>query len=241
MRPNALPEAFSGRPRKPSLPESQAGVAQVDSRNAGPTTYFMASEEEVEQSLAGSAETVGESSSYGVQSLADTIDFSSKERRRSESQGSRNASRRRSTIKPAASVESSIQPSSATAHEHPSPVDSTSRQSPAAMEPLASPFLTSPADGSLPSSPKSTSTQSMKQLDEVSIADDTGSQAIMSSEEEEDAVEPSIGIHDAAPQLIMPSIKMPSRRPFTDRGRQMGRFKVMVAGGKSTFASFIWS
>ncbi|KAH9898838.1 Septin-domain-containing protein [Xylariomycetidae sp. FL2044] len=33
-----------------------------------------------------------------------------------------------------------------------------------------------------------------------------------------------------APQLVMPSIKMPSRRPFTDVGRQMGRLKIMVAG-----------
>ncbi|KAK4123647.1 hypothetical protein N657DRAFT_690358 [Parathielavia appendiculata] len=34
----------------------------------------------------------------------------------------------------------------------------------------------------------------------------------------------------SAPQLIMPSIKMPSRRPFTDVGKRMGRLKVLVAG-----------
>jgi hypothetical protein len=34
----------------------------------------------------------------------------------------------------------------------------------------------------------------------------------------------------SAPQLIMPSIKMPSRRPFTDEGKRMGRLKVLVAG-----------
>ncbi|KAL0473864.1 Septin domain-containing protein [Neurospora intermedia] len=32
------------------------------------------------------------------------------------------------------------------------------------------------------------------------------------------------------PQLIMPSIKMPSRRPFTDQGKSMGRLKVLIAG-----------
>jgi hypothetical protein len=32
------------------------------------------------------------------------------------------------------------------------------------------------------------------------------------------------------PQLVMPSIKMPSRRPFTDEGKRMGRLKVLVAG-----------
>ncbi|KAK4032222.1 hypothetical protein C8A01DRAFT_50937 [Parachaetomium inaequale] len=34
----------------------------------------------------------------------------------------------------------------------------------------------------------------------------------------------------SAPQLVMPSIKMPSRRPFTDDGKRMGRLKVLVAG-----------
>ncbi|KAK4197425.1 hypothetical protein QBC40DRAFT_232138 [Triangularia verruculosa] len=34
----------------------------------------------------------------------------------------------------------------------------------------------------------------------------------------------------SAPQLIMPSIKMPSRRPFTEEGKQMGRLKVLIAG-----------
>lgn len=30
----------------------------------------------------------------------------------------------------------------------------------------------------------------------------------------------------------MPSITMPSRRPFTDRGKRLGRFKILVAGRK---------
>lgn len=34
----------------------------------------------------------------------------------------------------------------------------------------------------------------------------------------------------SAPQLIMPSIKMPSRRPFTETGKAMGRLKVLIAG-----------
>ena len=33
-----------------------------------------------------------------------------------------------------------------------------------------------------------------------------------------------------APQLVMPSIKMPSRRPFTAEGKRMGRLKVLIAG-----------
>ncbi|KAI0019021.1 Septin-domain-containing protein [Xylariomycetidae sp. FL0641] len=34
----------------------------------------------------------------------------------------------------------------------------------------------------------------------------------------------------SAPQLVMPSIQMPKRRPFTDAGRNMGRLKVLIAG-----------
>ncbi|KAI0180835.1 Septin-domain-containing protein [Hypoxylon sp. FL1284] len=34
----------------------------------------------------------------------------------------------------------------------------------------------------------------------------------------------------AAPQLVMPSLKMPSRRPFTETGKSLGRLKVLFAG-----------
>lgn len=40
----------------------------------------------------------------------------------------------------------------------------------------------------------------------------------------------------SAPQLIMPSIRMPSRRPFTEEGKRIGRLKVLVAGDSGTLA-----
>ncbi|KAL2159557.1 hypothetical protein VTH06DRAFT_2126, partial [Thermothelomyces fergusii] len=43
-------------------------------------------------------------------------------------------------------------------------------------------------------------------------------------------IPPSMADSGSAPQLVMPSIKMPSRRPFTDDGKRMGRLKVLVAG-----------
>jgi len=33
-----------------------------------------------------------------------------------------------------------------------------------------------------------------------------------------------------APQLIMPEITIPSRRPFTDKGKRIGKLKVLIAG-----------
>jgi hypothetical protein len=35
---------------------------------------------------------------------------------------------------------------------------------------------------------------------------------------------------DSAPQLIMPTLAIPSRRPFTDTGKAMGRLKILFAG-----------
>jgi hypothetical protein len=43
---------------------------------------------------------------------------------------------------------------------------------------------------------------------------------------------PAVSMMDSgsAPQLVMPSIKMPSRRPFTVEGKGIGRLKLLVAG-----------
>lgn len=38
------------------------------------------------------------------------------------------------------------------------------------------------------------------------------------------------GMLDSAPQLVMPSINMPSRRPFTETGKNLGRLKILLAG-----------
>jgi hypothetical protein len=84
---------------------------------------------------------------------------------------------------------------------------------------------------SLPSTPKSTSTRSFKPLDDVSITDELGTNQVIVSgaDADDDAIE-SPGLVDSSSQLIMPSIRMPSRRPFTERGKRISRFKVLVAG-----------
>jgi hypothetical protein len=83
---------------------------------------------------------------------------------------------------------------------------------------------------SLPSSPKSISNQSLRPLDDISITDETNSQAIASGDEEERVHGSPRFAPSGATQFIMPSIKMPSRRPFTERGKAMGRFKVLLTG-----------
>lgn len=65
-----------------------------------------------------------------------------------------------------------------------------------------------------------------------SFLDDlTGSQAFSVDTDSDNSNEDSTMMASgAAPQLIMPSIKLPSRRPFTDTGKAMGRLKVLIAG-----------
>ena len=106
---------------------------------------------------------------------------------------------------------------------HPRSTNPTSR-------PVTPHLSTSPIPSSSDmSSPKSTSERSFRNSEPDLIIDDGGSQAIMSSEDEDNELSSEVLV--SAPQLIMPSIKMPSRRPFTENGKTMGRLKVLFAGG----------
>jgi hypothetical protein len=66
--------------------------------------------------------------------------------------------------------------------------------------------------------------------------DDVASQAIVSSGDEEGNPDTEMLDSGSAPQLVMPSIKMPSRRPFTEKGKNMGRLKVLIAGDSGKLA-----
>lgn len=84
----------------------------------------------------------------------------------------------------------------------------------------------------LPGTPTSVSLHSLKLSDEESALDDVTSQVITSSGEEEYEVEGELpqAALSSFPQLVMPSIQMPTRRPFTTKGKTMGKLKVLVAG-----------
>ena len=87
-------------------------------------------------------------------------------------------------------------------------------------------------ESAMPSTPRSASPKSFRLSDEEqSIASDSGSQAIQSSsgDENEGATE-SPSKDEAMPQLVMPSISMPARRPFTENGKRVGRLKIMIVG-----------
>lgn len=96
------------------------------------------------------------------------------------------------------------------------------------------PIMSVPSVMSTP--PRSASMASLKLSDEESILDDSTSQAIASSEDEEDEEVDAQHIRlESFPQLVMPSIQMPTRRPFTTKGKAMGKLKLMVAGRTGMF------
>lgn len=207
----------SGDPPAPSWAESGSGV---------PTSFFLARE-------TGDDMLSSRDSNFGVQSLEDTIgaaDLSSsndESYRRDASESADPTLKRRTTLKPSDllhRIDRLDTPLS----------KSISRASPTPSRPLT-PFNLNDDPSSIPSSPKSVSSRSFKPLDDISITDEISSQALVSSGDEDT---PEINEHthhgmgDSSSQLIMPSIRMPSRRPFTERGKKIGRFKILVAGSK---------
>ncbi|GIK00602.1 hypothetical protein Aspvir_004629 [Aspergillus viridinutans] len=245
MRP-PVPEVSMPRSRKSSIEQPW-----TDPRTTAPATFFLArSHTQHSDELSLEDSDVSKECMYGVQSLEDSVHeatISSSQNIFDRSLGDRLSSgpavadlrpdisldinengnedengvdapplgRRRSTIRQFDTLrtEVSLQPPSDRASSRP-------------LTPL------NPDEpSSLPSSPKSVSNQSMKHLDDISITDDLSSHAVGSEDEGNDAREaPNSAGFDSTSQLIMPSIRMPSRRPFTDRGKTMGRFKVLIAG-----------
>ncbi|KAF2420120.1 hypothetical protein EJ08DRAFT_738698 [Tothia fuscella] len=108
--------------------------------------------------------------------------------------------------------------------------------------PTSQPFtplqIESPFPGStLGSTPKSGSFRSLRLSDEEESSADGGSQAVHSSGDEKDDIHQK-GNHGLdfsdAPELVMPSLSMPQRRPFTEKGRRMGRVKMLFAGSRGS-------
>jgi hypothetical protein len=217
MRPTHPLDRHDNRSRKSSITDHNPANRQ----HAGPTTFFLARGAD---SLRSSPDTDrrSESSADASGSLQESLEEAGRRSKqitpRSQEPQHRPSSRRRSTIKPS-SAERLHRRSSAVEPDPPPETDRASTPSPLPSHNV-----------SLPSSPKSISSRSLQKSDEDMNSDDAGSQAIASSEEEEEPAPPAI--QDSQPELIMPSIKMPSRRPFTPRGKRLGRFKILVAGQK---------
>ncbi|KAH0537394.1 hypothetical protein FGG08_005793 [Glutinoglossum americanum] len=237
MRPTAPGgnESLVSRPRKSSFADQQQSLTPG---NGIPTTFFLADERRVEEA-AGSG-----SGEYGVRSLEEVVSedttLTTEDAEKAENDDREDRCKQIQRLEGGDSpVKGSVTPTQPSnplqtvqLSQPPSADRQPSRRRPSQTtfsQPLTPLFIASPAPGSsLPSSPKSASIRSLRHSDEDSLADDGGSQAVVSSGEEDSGALQQM--RDSAPQLVMPSIKMPSRRPFTERGKAMGRLKVLITG-----------
>jgi hypothetical protein len=222
MRPDAASNGVQIRSRKSSLAEQSAPL--TDLRNATPMSFTLrrGSDHAVQENLERLSRTQSRQETQKV-----TTEPTKSASPVTEEPGLAELARRRSTIK-GPRQRSMRRDSSA---------DDPSQRPQQDSTPLT-PLLLPSHHTSAPSSPKSTSTRSLRKSDEESINDETGSQAIASSGEDE--AEAQSTLMDSAPQLIMPSIKMPSRRPFTQRGKGIGRLKILIAGSQGMNLRILW-
>ncbi|EZF25469.1 hypothetical protein H112_02201 [Trichophyton rubrum D6] len=229
MRPAASSNSARGRPRKTATPNIINATPSSELRNASPPAFFLSRGNEMDGSDSSAPGTPNDST-YGVQSLADTIDdgisgplppFHSDVHATPEGDvGSSPLSATSRAAMPNTQehkTEDSLKP-----HHYPlSDIGITLSGTPS--------FIGSPGEpNSLPSSPKSSSTRSLRNVDDMPAV---GGSGYTDGEPDinEAQVEPT-ELQDSTSQLVMPSIKIPSRRPFTDRGKAMGRLKILLAG-----------
>ncbi|KAF2022047.1 hypothetical protein BU24DRAFT_417694 [Aaosphaeria arxii CBS 175.79] len=251
MRPTPSGESLPSvkpRSRKSSVADHLAAHSNPSSHV--PTTFFLRSEDDLERSMqdTGSVELVeerGSSSTFGVQSLADTLeaafgqaDSALETRLDSESTGiggDKGGKLHISSELPEAlsREDGSTRPSPGRKHKK-----QTHRTLSYPLTPLNAEAQSPLPPSAMPSTPKSVSLQSLKLSDDESSMDDSASQAIASSVEtddesdNDDAAKTEQGASGSFPQLVMPSIQMPTRRPFTTKGKSMGRLKILVAGAQ---------
>lgn len=245
MRPlpggDALPSSIKPRSRKSSVDHAAPVASNV------PTSFFMKTEGELEQSLASSSSTQTHArqrdSHFGVQSLADTLEaaFGPETVTTGKQVGSHGSIHHGKIATRTTSHSSSASSTKPSDTSKTSPVRKLKRKlsSHVSCTPATPHIADAPSPvpmSGISSTPSAVSLQSLKLSDDGSLADESGSQAVMSSGEEDGAnTTTQQGSSISFPQLVMPSIQMPSRRPFTTKGKAMGKLKVMVAGETGMF------
>ncbi|KAG0647011.1 Septin-2B [Hyphodiscus hymeniophilus] len=234
MRPLPGDDAFQGRSRSSSDNETPLAIRTQPQQ----MTYFFTDENSIGDSQAHPSlvqpkqKDTSKDSTYGVESLETTISSLAQEDSDDQEEKAQTARRnwkkhlRQSRLSDD-DLASSISPSSKSSNEsrNASPCHQRRPSHTAISRPFTPLSFGSPAPRSIISSP-----DSRRNSDAGSLMDDTNSQAIIWSGDEDKEMGSGLLDSGSAPQLVMPSIKMPSRRPFTEKGKNMGRLKVLVAG-----------
>lgn len=240
MRPLPGDDAFQGRSRSSSDNDSTPLATRTQPQQM---TYFFTDENSIGDSqvypsqIQSKPKESPKGSTYGVESLETTISSLAQD---SDDQEDRVRTARRNwkkNLRPSRpsddDLASSVAPFSKSSNNE-SRNASPSHQRRSSQTTISRPFtplsFESPAPPSIISSP-----DSRRNSDAGSLMDDNNSQAVLSSGEEDREMGSELVDSGSAPQLVMPSIKMPSRRPFTEKGKNMGRLKVLIAGDSGMF------
>jgi hypothetical protein len=238
MRPIAGDDAFPSRSRTSSDGDKATPIARQDQ---SPMTYFLADEKSMEASLDRSVSNSSSNrhlrdhlkrSNYGVESIEtigslasqDSDDPDTTDRVRNTRSREKRSNMSRSSSEDLAGSYSPSMTSS------PDNTRNASPSEPRRACPNTAPLSTSPSFLESPMLGSTSTYPHTRQASEIDfLTDDGGSQAILSSGDE-DTQSPDIMEGSSSSQLVMPSIQMPSRRPFTDKGKNMGRLKILIAG-----------
>lgn len=210
------------------------------SRSNAPMTFFVRTEEELEQMNSSIARPVADST-FGVQSLDSTQesdDGSASQEELVSTYDDREATPLEPRIWKSSNESSSSQAdqqsvyTGSSTESFPAPPILTQLAGTRLSGPLTPLYLRSPrgtsTDSETPSTSKSVSLRSLRLSDDDSSPEDSASQALTSSGDEDEGDETQPG--ESAPQLVMPSISMPSRKPFTEKGKSLGKLKILVVG-----------
>jgi hypothetical protein len=231
------------RNSSPSPRQQSARQARGNEDSNTPLSFFMPTHEDLE-TIASSTPDV-QDSTYGVRSIDSTTNSSIYHNSVYELAGAgADTDTSEASSRPTSRSDSPFLPDLARRYVRDrsstgsSPIPPTTR----VTGPLTPLLLRSPVHGSVTdsapmSTPNSVSLRSLRLSDDEYSIDEAASQALTSSgEDEEEEVDETMLAEGAQteslPQLVMPSISMPRRRPFTERGKNIGKLKIMVAGAK---------
>jgi hypothetical protein len=233
MRPLSGDDAFGASSRPPSFSDNDA--TPLAARNHAPQmTCFFADENSIGDSapspLLNPKQRDLKDSNYGVESIETTISsLSASHEDHEPRQGTRRHKKRNPARVSKEDEDDLTDVPSTDVSGSASPFHARRASQTTISRPFTPLSLGSPAPPSLMSS-----AGSRRNSDAGSFLDDVASQAIASSGDEGRDMESTMMDSGSAPQLVMPSIKMPSRRPFTERGKHLGRLKILIAGDTGT-------
>lgn len=218
-------------------------------RQENPTTFFLCKEDDVPSSHSPARhEAPRETSTFGIESTdstastADTDDASVDATIQSYGPSSPTTLRRllhRLSNTTAPSLAPPLEPSlpSSPHSSRDSPVHPLTRESSASAlsGPLTPLHLRSPnrfSTSEPTSTPRSVSLRSLDLSDEDAITDTSSQVEEPNGDGDQQVFDDVDATPMPAPDLVMPSVTMPKRRPFTENGKSIGKLNIAVAGSR---------